>query len=199
MGLAGDVKLKTFLLAVGGVAALGAGGLYLAADGGDEVSTAPRVETFEPTPAPSAGDEVRPGVTINRGLDGATDAGETEAAAADVAAPDVAEPAPAAAEGPPTLRRDPVEAAVLGWKQRSIPVKKKKDVSKGRAWKINVYQDDPGAGVNRAKVDLDRDDAWDHKYTFEPDGGVTRKVAPNDDENYTVQERLTDAGWVPAQ
>ncbi len=94
------------------------------------------------------------------------------------------------------LRPEPSESMVLAWKQRPIAVPKKKDVSKGRPFKINVYQDDSGAGVSRAKVDLDRDDQWDHKYTFEPDGGVTRKVSPNDDENYTVVQRLTDAEWI---
>jgi hypothetical protein len=59
-----------------------------------------------------------------------------------------------------------------------------KDASRGNAFKVNLYQDEDKVSMNRAKVDLDRDDKWDEKWTFKP-GEITRKVAPTDDENYT--------------
>jgi hypothetical protein len=69
-----------------------------------------------------------------------------------------------------------------------------KDAIKGRAFKINLYSDD-GARWNRAKVDLDRDDKWDEKWTFKPDGSVEKQVAPQDDENYTETFVRTDGQW----
>lgn len=86
---------------------------------------------------------------------------------------------------------------MLDWKGKAIPSSKLKDVSKGKAYKINVYKDSGSRGVNRAKVDLDRDDKWDEKWTFEPGGGVTRKTAPADDQNYSVQERWNGSAFVP--
>jgi hypothetical protein len=52
--------------------------------------------------------------------------------------------------------------------------------------------------VNRLKVDLDRDEKWDEKWTFASDGGtdgVKRQVAPNDDEAYTEEYRLDGERW----
>lgn len=176
MPFAGNMKLNHFLLLVGtsGVLAAGAAGWLLTRGTPDlpEAEMMPAAQT--------AGTEVRPGVTLKRDLAPAppTD-DETEAAAG-----------AALAAGPEH------ERMVLSWKAKPLATPKKKDVSKGRAFKINVYQDEPGLGVNRAKVDLDRDDQWDHKYTFEPDGGVTRKVAPADDESYTVRQRWDGSSWI---
>ena len=72
---------------------------------------------------------------------------------------------------------------------------KLKDVTKGLPYKVNVYQDDGNAVANRAKIDLDRDDQWDEKWTFKG-GSISRKVAPNDDEDYTVEQDWQDGGWV---
>lgn len=78
------------------------------------------------------------------------------------------------------------------------PVQSKiKDASKGRPFKINLYSDD-GQRFNRAKVDLDRDDKWDEKWTFKPDGTIERQLAPADDENYTERFVLeARARWQP--
>jgi len=88
---------------------------------------------------------------------------------------------------------------LLDWKGKAIPSSKLKDVSRGRPYKINVYKDTGHTTVNRAKVDLDRDDKWDEKWTFESGGGVTRKSAPSDDENYSVEERWNGSAFVPAE
>ncbi|MCO4771902.1 MAG: hypothetical protein KDA24_17860 [Deltaproteobacteria bacterium] len=87
------------------------------------------------------------------------------------------------------------KSLMLDWKGKAIGSAKMKDVSKGRPYKINVYKDAGSSAVNRAKVDVDRDDKWDEKWTFEEAGGVTRKVAPSDDENYTVEQRWVDGAW----
>jgi len=118
-------------------------------------------------------------------------------------------PQPAAAPQPvvvpqPAVASEPAEYAGLPdygktllskWQGRDLGSSKAKDVSKGQRYKINVYQDAGHSTANRAKVDLDRDDKWDEKWTFEPAGGVTRKVAPGDDENYTVEQRWVDGAW----
>ena len=59
---------------------------------------------------------------------------------------------------------------------------------------MNLYQDDGHSSVNRAKVDLDRDDKWDEKWTFKGDT-IQRKVAPKDDEQYTRTLHWTGSGW----
>lgn len=107
--------------------------------------------------------------------------GEAEAPVVDAPVVD------APVESPPSAASDlPAhQADVLTWQGKDLGSDKRKDTTKGRAWKVNVYQDAGQATANRAKVDLDRDDKWDEKWTFEADGRVSRQVAPADDEQYT--------------
>lgn len=72
---------------------------------------------------------------------------------------------------------------------------KKKDITKGRPYKINLYQDAGKNSVNRAKVDLDRDDKWDEKWTFDG-SNISRKVAPAADESYSESYVWNGAEWV---
>lgn len=103
-------------------------------------------------------------------------------------------PPPAEPIDPNNLRPRAWDAEVLAWKDKSIPGDKEKDVSKGMSYKINVYKDAGHANVNRAKVDLDRDDKFDEKYTFES-GKITLQRAPQDDEQYTDTYHWTANGW----
>ena len=64
-----------------------------------------------------------------------------------------------------------------------------------RFGQVNVYQDAGNSTANRVKIDLDRDDKWDEKIDFKPEG-VIRQVAPNDDEKYTETYHLVDGAWV---
>ena len=89
----------------------------------------------------------------------------------------------------------PEDVTALEYRGRDIGSDKLKDVSKGRSFKVNVYQDAGHTTANRVKIDLDRDDKWDEKIDFKPEG-VIRQVAPNDDENYTQTYRLIDGAWV---
>ena len=73
------------------------------------------------------------------------------------------------------------------------------DAFKGQSYKVNLYHDAGAAGWNRAKVDLDRDEKADEKWTFEGQGAemsVKRQVAPADDEVYSVEYRLRAGAWV---
>ena len=89
----------------------------------------------------------------------------------------------------------PEDVTALEYRGRDIGSDKLKDVSKGRSFKVNVYQDAGHTTANRVKIDLDRDDKWDEKIDFKPEG-VIRQVAPNDDENYTQTYHLVDGAWV---
>ncbi|MBK9967379.1 MAG: hypothetical protein IPP07_21885 [Holophagales bacterium] len=65
---------------------------------------------------------------------------------------------------------------------------------------MNLYQDAGQPRVNRLKIDLDRDEKWDEKWTFVTGGGreiVKRQVAPNDDEVYTLEFLLDGERWMP--
>jgi hypothetical protein len=76
---------------------------------------------------------------------------------------------------------------------------KVKDLFPGRPYKVNLYREGSSSTFDRVKIDLDRDDKWDEKWSIEREGGVEvvkRKVAPNDDENYSVEYRLRDGAWV---
>ena len=88
------------------------------------------------------------------------------------------------------------DAEVIAWSKRSISGDKQKDVSKGKSYKINVYKEAGHSTVNRAKVDINRNDKWDEKYTFEP-GKITLEIAPADDESYTKTYHWTGSAWLP--
>ncbi len=130
--------------------------------------------------------------------------------------PTVATPTPAPTPVPPPtpdLRPDPApvdtspkpasssdlaarawDSEVLSWRTRSISSDKQKDVSKGKSYKINVYKDAGSSTVNRAKVDVNRNDKWEEKYTFEGEK-ITLQRAPADDENYSETYHWNGSGW----
>ena len=82
----------------------------------------------------------------------------------------------------------------MGFVGQDIGASKRKDVTTGRAFKVNVYQDDGHSTVNRAKVDLDRDDKWDEKWTIDG-ASISRQVAPADDESYSVEQTWSGTAW----
>jgi hypothetical protein len=93
--------------------------------------------------------------------------------------------------------RAEVDKLLLGSGRRSLTGKKEKDIASGKPYKVNLYQDDGHQTVNRAKVDLDRDNKWDEKWTFSGDG-ITRQVSPNDNEQYSQEYQWTGSGWSSA-
>ncbi|MCB9679089.1 MAG: hypothetical protein H6737_28565 [Alphaproteobacteria bacterium] len=111
---------------------------------------------------------------------------EGEGEAAEPAAPDEAH---TAAKG------RPVDTIAMAYRGRDIKSDKLKDASKSTPFKVNVYQDAGHATANRVKLDLDRDDKWDEKWTFDGDD-VLREVAPADDEVYTETYGWDGSGWV---
>jgi hypothetical protein len=88
-----------------------------------------------------------------------------------------------------------LDRAILARVEKNIASAKEKDALRGQPYKVNLYRDAGQPGVNRLKIDLDRDDRDDEKWTFEPDGRVKRQVSPADDERYTVEYRLEGDRW----
>lgn len=88
----------------------------------------------------------------------------------------------------------PNDLKVLDLARQGIAGDKVKDALRGE-WKVNLYRDAGQAGVNRLKIDLDRDEKWDEKWTFSG-SEVKRQVAPGDDENYTLEYLLGDGAWI---
>jgi hypothetical protein len=119
-------------------------------------------------------------------LDG--DAWAREGAASAAPAPP---PAPAPAAG---VALRPMDTEILEKARAGISGERVKDATAGRPYKVSLYRDAGAAGVNRLKVDLDRDDRWDEKWTLEGDE-VKRQVSPADDEKYTEEYRLRGGAW----
>jgi hypothetical protein len=94
----------------------------------------------------------------------------------------------------PAADTDSHEVLVMGYVGQDLGTSKRKDVTTGRDFKINVYQDDGHRTANRAKVDLDRDEKWDEKWTFEGET-ITRQIAQADDENYATTQFWDGATW----
>ena len=77
---------------------------------------------------------------------------------------------------------------------RGRGVDKVKDATKCKPYKVNLYGE--GGRFTRAKVDLNRNEKWDEKWTFDADGTIEREVAPRDDEAYSETYALRDGAWV---
>jgi len=170
--LAGNMKLRNFLMLATVVVAGGIAGLYFACRGDDSGK-----KTAGGTPSLAQQTTTPPATTPPTQV-----------------TPPVQPAADPAATAPSSNMRS-VDQEVMKWVGKDLGSKKLKDVTKGRPYKVNLYQDDGKPSVNRAKIDLDRDDKWDEKWTF--DGpNVSRKVAPDDDENYTESSVWNGSAWV---
>ena len=116
----------------------------------------------------------------------------------DPAAPVVAKADAATIKGTeetaPGLRA--VDTTMMDLLQSVRPTAKVKDATKGKSYKINLYADD-GKRFNRAKVDLDRDDAWDESWTIRSPNDVERQVSTKDNGTYDLTFALTPSGWAP--
>ncbi len=173
------MKFKTFRnLLIGGVVVLGVAGGIWCASSGKKTS-----ETSESAPPPPLAAETKSKPQGKQPKPGApNDLPATATAPTHLPAGDEA------------LR--PMDRAIFAW-QKSAPEKEKsKDVFNSETYKVDAYHDAGKIGMNRLKVDLDRDGKWDEKWDF--DGAeVKRHVAPADDESYTREYRLAEGAWRP--
>ena len=172
MRLAGQIRLRTFLWAAGIAVALGA----LVFCGGSLLLPTLGVALVSAPPPPAADQDGQPIPTTP-------------------VAPftQTASPGPA----PTTAGLRDVDQDAMAFQGRALGTEKQKDVTSGKPYKINVYQDAGQPSANRLKIDLDRDDKWDEKWTFEP-GKIARQVAPADDEAYTQTFVWDGTAWIPA-
>lgn len=74
---------------------------------------------------------------------------------------------------------------------------KVKDATPSRPYKVNLYAE--GGKYVRAKVDLNRNDKWDEKWSFDDKGGeriYKRQVSPSDDDqSYPDKFKLRNKMW----
>jgi hypothetical protein len=104
---------------------------------------------------------------------------------------------PPVATGPVPLR--PLDREIAKLLGSPATQEKVKDAFGGK-WKVNLYRDEGKRCFNRAKVDLDRDEKWDEKWSVAEDCslvGLAREVAANDDERYDTQWILAGDEWRP--
>ena len=183
MTLAGNMKLKNFVMLGAIVAAAGIGGAYVACSGKSEKAKENEQEKLEKAKLEKAK---------------ATAPMPPPPPAVDAAV--VAPPPPPAGGvgGAVDLAARPYDREALAWQGRSIPGDKVKDASHGKPYKINVYKDAGATTVSRVKIDLDRDEKFDEKISFGKDGTVTLERAPADDEKYTEAYHWNGSGWMKA-
>ena len=99
-----------------------------------------------------------------------------------------------------------MDEAILNRVAQGISGDKAKDAVPKQPWKVNLYKDAGQPAVNRLKVDLDSDDKWDEKWTFETpgerEGGVRADRMADDRDRARVdvrhEPRLADQGGEPA-
>lgn len=188
------MKYKTFrALVLGGGAVLGVatcGGLYAFSSLGERDTAGGSAGGNAVTPAAS-----RTPFLVRQPYIGGS---PTPVAAASAAPGTPAAAAAAVPAGGQALR--PMDERILARAAKPVSGDKVKDAFPGERWKVNLYKDAGHAGVNRLKIDLDRDEKWDEKWTFVQDGDraeVKRQIAPADDEQYSVEYRLRHGAWAP--
>jgi hypothetical protein len=186
------VKYTTFrniIVAGGLVSVVGAGLFFMSSRPGQTqpvVSSSPPAALAQPEP-------VRPPV----------ERPALPAQSPSAAAPDPAPvPTPAKAmkslDGKEKTPLRPMDDELLRLAGSHFTGDKVKDAIPGRPYKINLYVE--GGRVVRAKVDLNRNEKWDEKWSFEIEGGapvVKRQVSPTDDDaSYPLKYRILNGAWV---
>jgi len=173
------MKFKTFRgVLIGGAVVAAAGGAYWV--------TRPRptsVYVPAPAPAPGAAPKPTPPPTPPPNPQPTPNPSPTPTPT----------PTPAPTADPNALR--PMDQEILARVREGISGDKLNDSIKGRSYRVNLYKDPGKPGVNRLKLDLDRDGKWDEKWNLEADGRVKREVAPADDEHYTDSYILDGSAW----
>jgi len=179
MTLAGNMKLKNFVLIAVAAVALGSFGLYAACSGKHEDKAEKQKEEAQKRASAAA----------------LTPDAAPAPVPVDAQAPSVAPTPPA---GPVDLAAREWDTAVIAWKGRAINSDKLKDAIKGKSYKVNLYKDAGSSTVDRAKIDINKNNKWDEKISFKGDE-ITLERAPNDDESYTEKYHWNGTGWIKAK
>lgn len=107
-------------------------------------------------------------------------------------------PAPQAPQAPVEGALRAMDTDILALLSRPMSGDRIKDAFPSRSYKVNVYKDEGFASANRLKIDFDRDEQDDEKWTIEGSGSamtVKRQVSPKDDGNYPEEFRLVHGAW----
>jgi hypothetical protein len=138
-------------------------------------------EEFTPTPATARASDSKPFA-----LPGAPNA----------AAPAAASPKTAAPARDATGRR--VDQMIVDYltAHANATTDKVKDAFPRESFKVNIYRDEGNATWNRLKVDLDRDEQDDEKWTLENGMPAKRQVSTSDDGTYDREYRWRGGKWV---
>lgn len=180
------MKFKTFrMVMMGGLLALGVGGYFLFSGSEPEVDSEPALPVVqEARPADAAAPLTSGQANAPEANSAATNAAETNAAGANTAS--------SSASLSNGLRS--VDNAIFPMLGQPATSEKVKDAIPGAA-KVSLYHDDKSGFYNRLKIDLNRNDKWDEKWTMKQGVVVKRQVAPADDENYTEEYVPEGGGW----
>lgn len=73
---------------------------------------------------------------------------------------------------------------------------KVKDAFPRESFKVNIYHDEGNATWNRLKIDFDRDEQDDEKWTLENGMPAKRQVSTKDDGTYDQEYRWQGGKWV---
>ncbi len=169
------MKFKTFrALVIGAAVICGVGGVVAAYSACDH---------DEPAPAGTS--------------TGATQADPSQPASpVKTAAPQGTPPVATQSElGARTMELSERDRAILARVRQGFSGDKVKDALKGASYKVNLYDE---GGKVRLKVDLDRDEKWDEKWSLEsksPEDGLKRQISTKDDESYDLEYRLEAGRW----
>ena len=131
------VKFKYVMIALVAMGVLGLGGVVLF--GGDAAFLACSGDDDSPPPAPDRIAEV----------------------------PEVESPRPRGVVGDPNQGGTNADKrAIEAANAKAQPNSKKKDALEGKGWKINLYEETGDDHYDRAKIDRDRDETWDEKWSW---------------------------------
>jgi hypothetical protein len=89
------------------------------------------------------------------------------------------------------LQKEPLDKGTPDAKGPKWRVKKN-----GVTIELRCDQDKGYTSWNRAKIDANNNKQFDETWAFKKDGTVERRVAPNDDQNYTQTFELKGETWV---
>jgi hypothetical protein len=81
-------------------------------------------------------------------------------------------------------------------KQTTATGDKIKDAFPKERFKVNVYRDGSSSTWTRLKLDLDRDEKDDEKWTLSAGQPDKRQVSTRDDEQYDREYRWRGGQWV---
>jgi hypothetical protein len=112
--------------------------------------------------------------------------------------PPLASTSPTTAQSPTNSAGRSADKAVVEFlnRQPNATSDKIKDAFPRESFKVNIYRDGGSPTWTRLKIDLDRDEKDDEKWTLANGQPDKRQVSTRDDGNYDREYRWRGAEWV---